>query len=348
MKRHAQALKLKADVTVVSLNIVEGTQLFKKQIDVFEDEAGLETHHIYLETRFRKLLYVLLPIHYFILKKYVLALHQQKKFATLHANIIFPCGIVAYWLSKKMALRFIITEHWTKIDKFFSSSLYASFGKKTYDRAHAVTSVSEQLAGTLRKHTSNKNIVIVPNVIDSHEFYYDANSVKNAQFTFVAVAHWAQHKNPFYFLEALKILVDRGALSNFKVVMIGEGEQIQKIKDKSYNFKIEFKGSLSSPDVSRELNKSHVFLHGSDFETFSVIIAEALMCGLPSVVSPVGIGPEVINASNGFVTDNTVNDWAEKILAVYQKSYNYQEIADQLKGRYDAIRVGALLAKSHG
>jgi glycosyltransferase involved in cell wall biosynthesis len=250
-------------------------------------------------------------------------------------------------LSKKFRTRFIITEHWTKIDKFFSSSLYSFLGKRAFNAAHAITCVSAQLANTVQKHTSNKNIRIVPNVIDAHEFYYNAAITKNAQFTFVAVAHWAQHKNPFYFLDALQILVSDGKLSDFKVVMIGDGEQIQRIKDKGYNFTIEFKGSLTSPEVCTELNKSQVFLHGSDFETFSVIIAEALMCGLPSVVSPVGIGPEVINASNGFVTNNTVKDWSEKIISIYNTSYNYQAISDQLKGKYDAETVGNLFLQSY-
>jgi glycosyltransferase involved in cell wall biosynthesis len=343
VKRHAHAVKLSNPVIVLSLNIVKSEGLYRKTSEVFSDELNVETHQIYLESRFNKLLYVLLPIQYFVLKKYI-DKHLAKKngFTILHSNIIFPCGIIGYFLAKKLNCKHVITEHWTKIDKFFRVSLFRRLGKIAYDKAQAITCVSGQLNNTVKKYTTNKSIYKIPNVIDSKEFYFNPSVKKNSVLTFIAVANWGQHKNPFYFLNALQQLIGEKEMKEFKVVLIGQGPQLDKVKALGYKFQIEYPGVLAADQISAELNKSHIFLHGSDFETFSVIIAEALMCGLPCVVSPVGIAPEVINESNGFVTNNTIEDWKDKILKCYNTSYNNQLISEQLKNKYDLNTVGKL------
>jgi glycosyltransferase involved in cell wall biosynthesis len=220
--------------------------------------------------------------------------------------------------------------------------LFRFIAKKAYQSADAITCVSDQLQQTLKKYISGNNIHIIPNVIDTNEFYYDATIIKPAKLTFIAAAHWDQHKNPFYFLDALELLKTNNEVPDFKMLMAGEGKQLDKIKSKNYSFDIDYKGNLSGALLNETFNKSSIFLHGSDFETFSVVIAEALSCGLPSVVSPVGIAPEVIKVTNGFVTDNTVEDWKNKILACVNTQYNYQQISDAVKNRYSAISVSKM------
>ncbi len=346
VKRHVQSVNIDNNPVVLSLNITKGKAFFKKNKLVFTDENGVETHQITLVSRFYKVLYILLPFHYFLLKNYIKReLLTKHTFEILHSNIIFPCGIVGNRLARKFNLKHVISEHWTKLDKFFTVNAYAFFGKQALHKANAITCVSKQLEGTLKKYTTNSSLVIIPNVIESNEFYFDPSIVKNAVFTFIGVANWAQHKNPFYFLNALNELVIEKKLGPFKLVLIGEGEQLNRIKEKNYLFNIEYKGILSGSEICTELNKSHVFLHGSDFETFSVVMAEALMCGLPCVLSPVGIANDVINDQNGFVTNNTHADWKEKIVKSYQAKYDSKLISDQLKNKFDLKTIASLFNK---
>ncbi|MBL7934124.1 MAG: glycosyltransferase family 4 protein [Bacteroidia bacterium] len=343
VKRHAHAIALQNKVIVLSLHFSKGAGIFSKNVNVSRDEANIETHQIDVKSRFNKILFLLLPLHYLLLKSYIKSqLIPANNISIIHSNIIFPCAIVARRLAKNLKCRFVITEHWTKLDKFFRVSLYSNSGKRTYDKADAITVVSEQLADTVKKYSSSHKIHIVPNIIDTSEFYFDETILKNKQLTFVAAAHWGQFKNPFYFLEALRQLKNENKLNDFKMVMIGDGEQIPKIKDSAYNFEIEYKGQLNAKQLCREFNTSHIFLHGSDFETFSVVIAEALMCGLPSVVSPVGIALEVINHTNGEIAENNITSWKEKIMLCCNKKYDNKLISQQLKGRYDSKAVGEL------
>lgn len=309
------------------------------------DDQNLSTHQITITSRFNKLFYLLLPLHYLILKKYIKQhILTQSNVHIIHSNITFPCGIMGYWLSKAFKCRHVITEHWSKLDKFFKVSLYRSYGRKALDKADAITCVSETLLQTLKRYTSNKNISIVPNVIDSTLFFHDSSIPKNDVFTCIAIAHWAEPKNPFYFLDTLEELMAEGSIRPIHMILVGTGPLIEQIKAKNYHFDIEYKGNLPADLINAELNKSHLFLHGSDFETFSVVIAEALLSGTPVVASPVGIAPEVINPTNGFVTDNTKIDWKQKILAAYGMSFDYRNISLQLKDKYSPSTVARLFA----
>lgn len=348
IKRHAQAIQVENNIQVLAISILKGPGLFKKSIAVYKDESGIQTHHLYLESSFNKLLYVLLPLHYLIAKKYIRkSIQPHFSFKIIHSNVLFPCAIVGYWLSKHFKTKHYISEHWSKIDKFFKRSIYAHSGKKTLESAQGISCVSELLAVTVRPHTGNPHIQIIPNVIDSTRFYYDASIQKNEVFTFIAVAHWTIPKNPFLYTEALKQLVVDKKIENFKLVLIGSGPLLDAIKEKDYPYPIEYKGNMDANDLRLELNKSHVFLHGSDYETFSVVIAEALMCGLPCLLSPVGIAKEVINADNGFVTDTTLKDWTEKLLIMRSATYYYHTISKSLGNRYDLQSVATAFSKMY-
>jgi glycosyltransferase involved in cell wall biosynthesis len=346
VKKHAQSISLKNNIVVLSFHIVKSSSFFCKKIEIIYDENKIETHQIYLESMFNKILYVILPIHYFIIKKYIkLNILPKYKIEIIHSNILFPCAIVGNWLANYFNCRHVITEHWSKLNLFFKKNIYKFFGTKTLNNAHAITCVSKILQKTVKEYTNNQNIYLVPNVIDQSEFYFDNTIQKNQTFTFIAAANWTLPKNPFYFLEALDHLKIDGKIMDFNLYLIGNGLQLEDIKKRNYNFKIIYTGIIDSNELRVYLNKSDMFLHGSDYETFSTIIAEALMCGIPCVVSPVGIAKEVVNSENGFITDNTPEDWYKKILLCYKQTYNQKVISEQLKDKYDLKTVGILFNK---
>jgi glycosyltransferase involved in cell wall biosynthesis len=347
VKRHAQAIAMENKIVVLCFIISKGSFFFKKATIVFFDENKIETHQINIDSIFNKLFYLLLPIHYLIIRLYVKKNFKNKTFDIVHSNVIFPCGIIGYWLSKKMRLNHVVTEHWTKIDKFFKVSAFRFVAKKALNSAHKLTFVSRQLLKTVQHYTSNQRTTIIPNVIDAKEFYFDTQITKNETLTFIAAAHWAQFKNPFYFLDALQTIHYQNLLPKFKIVLAGNGEQLQRVKANNYSFDIEFVGDLSPLALKNELNKSHIFLHGTDFETFSVIIAEALMCGLPCVVSPYGIALEAIHPDNGFVTNNTIKDWTDKIIQCYHSNYDNKLISETLKNKYAIEAVAKLFSYAY-
>ena len=342
VKKHAQCISLENDIVVLSFHVIDGPSLFKKSAEVIVDEHGIETHQVYVESKLYKILYNLLPLHYLILKTYISKIiYPNYKFDIIHSNILFPCAITGHRLSAHFKSKHVITEHWSKLDQFFSKNLYKHSGKKAYDNADAITCVSGILKSTVQSYSNNKSVVIVPNVIDETEFYYDPQAGAQKHYTFVAAANWTSPKNPFLFLDALERLHREGKIPDLSLCLIGNGRQLEAVKQKRYSYPITYTGILNAEQLRKHLNSSHRFVHGSDYETFSTIIVEALLCGLPSIVSPVGIAPEVIRESNGYITDNTPEDWYQKINACYHGSYNPKAISEQLIGKYDLQTVGS-------
>jgi len=341
VKRHAAAIATVFETEILAVHIVSSNTFFKKEYLIETNEQGIKTHHFYLQSKFYKLLYVLLPLQYLLIKKLIdKEIKPNFKFQVIHSNVIFPCGIVGYRLSKHYQCKHIITEHWSKIDKFFKVSLYQWMGKKALKTADAITCVSQNLKKTVDKYHQNKMCFVVPNVIDSSHFYVNSHLQKFPVYTFTAVAHWHAPKNPFYFLNALQELVNEKSIPAFKVILIGTGNLLDEVAQKNYAFTIETPGNLNPEQLSQHLNQCHAFLHGSDFETFSVVIIEALLCGIPCVVSPVGVANEVITSANGFIAANQVNDWKEKIKQLLLTKYDHENISKSIGNKYSLMSVG--------
>ena len=340
VKRHAKAIASVCAIEVLAVHIIKDSRLLKTNYEV-KDEEGLKTHHFYIQSRIYKLFYVLLPLQYWWIKRLInKKIKPDFNFNLIHSNVLFPCGIVGYQLAKYFHCKHAISEHWSKLDKFFKVSFYRQQGTNALNLSNALTCVSQQLSNTLNQYHQNKNSFVIPNVIDSSNFYVDQRIQKNKTITFTAVAHWHAPKNPFYFLEALKQLHELKKLGDFKLILIGTGQLLEEIKQHAYPFEIEMPGNLNTNDLRTHLNKCHYFLHGSDYETFSVVIVEALLCGLPSIVSPVGIASEVINEKNGLIALNEVNDWKDKIETMLKNKYDAQEISNGIGNKYSSNQVG--------
>ena len=315
VKRHAEAISEVSDLILLHIDICKVTKLIQIGSNYHIDEYGFKTYVLSIGSRFPKLLYVALPLHYWIIKRFFVHHLKHEKFTHVHSNVIYPCGIIGYKLSTWLKTPHIITEHWTKIDKFFRISLYKYLGKKAYNTASCITAVSPMLSETIKRYT-NTTIEIVPNVIDSQEFRIIPNLNKSETFTFIGVANWSQHKRPFYFLDALEKLKRENQIGPFRVILAGTGDQLKKIQSRNYSFPIDYIGVITGEELVNYFNTSHCFVHGSDYETFSVVIAEALQCGLPVVASPVGIANTVINESNGLISKSE-REWEINLKKVY-------------------------------
>ena len=183
-----------------------------------------------------------------------------------------------------------------------------------------------------------EKVEIIPNIIDSSEFQFK-NKVKINTIQFCAIAQWNSPKNPFYFLDALEQLSND---LDFEINLIGEGKQIEEIKNKKYNFKINYLGLLKSDQINSILQSTDYFLHGSDYETFSVVIVEALATGTPVLTSNIGIAESIISIENGFICENNSLDWKNNILKAIELDYYHSKIADSIKGKFDKLTISKL------
>ena len=118
------------------------------------------------------------------------------------------------------------------------------------------------------------------------------------------------------FLQALKIVMDK--LPEVRAVVVGEGVLLNNLQQLAVDLGIDNNVNLLGyqDDLISWLQKSKIFVLTSDSEGLSLSMMEAMMCGLPAVVSNVGdLGDLVEDGINGYLVPRRSPElFAERII----------------------------------
>jgi glycosyltransferase involved in cell wall biosynthesis len=128
----------------------------------------------------------------------------------------------------------------------------------------------------------------------------------------VSVSRLIWSKGHEYALLAVRRLMDLGVPVHYELVGAeprpdtGEASDLPRIlhtiEDLGLGGHVHLAGGLDSDGVRAALRRSHVFLHASVSDGLPTVIAEAMACGLPAVVSDVGGVRELVrDGVEGFV-----------------------------------------------
>jgi glycosyltransferase involved in cell wall biosynthesis len=124
-------------------------------------------------------------------------------------------------------------------------------------------------------------------------------------------------KGVIYFEKALvelEIILQKKQMNNIEIRIVGGGESKLKI---SSSFKVNYLGKLPMAKLIDEYSKADVFVCSSIEDNGPMMINEALMCGSPVVCFDVGIGPDLVNNSTGYLAQNfSYKDLAKGIYKV--------------------------------
>ncbi len=275
---------------------------------------------------------------------------HQENCDLVNFHIAYPNAINIGELKKKFTdLKFVITEHWTAYHHNFNLAENSAGKKRMAAMFHhniPVITVSNALAEDIQRfsNTTNYKSYIVPNIIRTDLFKYIAKD-ENVLFTFASINNWNTMKNPEILIQAFHQLT----LKNDKVRLVlgGDGFLLPKMKEMVNNLnisdKVDFKGRISKEEVAKTLQASKAYVQCSNYETFSVITAEALATGTPVITTKIGGILDFVNDSNGILVEGmVVSDWTsalEEMIDNY-KTFNFQEISATTQNRFNISAVG--------
>lgn len=245
----------------------------------------------------------------------------------IHAHNLLYAGIMAKHISGSSGIPFVVTEH---------SSLH---GRSMLDRrvrplvcnaaqaARSLTCVSHSLRQDLQ-NSLGLDSEVLPNVVDPLFFEHPIKNIVRTAYTFINVASLDVNKNQTIILQAFAFCF-KGM--NVRLVLIGDGplrSQLQRLaKRLDITSQVEFMGQLPRSAVRDEMTKADCFILSSNYETFGVVLIEALASGLPLIATRCGGSQDIVNSSNGILVNaSRVDQLGQAMRYMHSNSHTYDRL----------------------
>ena len=277
-----------------------------------------------------------------------LLLFKARRYDIINVHIGYPLLTYFHLIRKWVGKPVVITEHWSAYHFNFGVEKKLPRIQRIFRNAVPVITVSNSLLRDIQNFTG-ENIArhcVIPNAIDTGTFYFDQTS-PHASSVFFMLGQWRSPKRPALIIQAFRTFIQKKQYAHFRLRIGGAGPQRKEIQalvsSLDLDANVSILGDLSPTSVASEMNKSAAFLHCSDYETFSVVCAEAICCGTPVVASAVGGIPEFIHNENGILVEtNTVAGWRAALENFKPSAFRREEISRAAAGRFGLRNVGKL------
>lgn len=245
----------------------------------------------------------------------------------LHVHSLVIMGKLALYISKKYKIPYIITEH---------SSLFASkmISEKNILELRDVVinsnknlAVSNEFRNLLNKTFNVNSWHYLPNIVNNSFFNSNFEKTSSSKdFQFINICVLDKNKRVDILIKAFCVAFKDNKRVKLKIG--GDGPEknylIKLVYKERLEDQITFLGSLSRNQVKNEIANSDAFVLSSEYETFGVVIIEALALGKPVVATKCG-GPEsIITPEVGYlVSKNSISALAEGMVKLYKNRDKY-------------------------
>lgn len=273
----------------------------------FHWDSNSSNHKSYILT-LPFLVWSINEILYYLILSYVLLIKERNsKFDVINFHIAYP--ILRYFDKLKVLKRIpvVITEHWSAYHYHFNlkGSKKLKPIQKIFHHKIPVITVSKSLGEDIKEFAGiDFQNYTLPNIVDSSTFFPGGKMSDSNKPYFIMVSQWKAPKKP---LEAIKAFLEFSKnYVEVSLIIIGYGEQLPAMKMAANDKKsIQFLGPKKSNEIAEYMRNAIALIHPSEYETFSVVCAEALACGCPVIASKVGGIPEFVNDENGILLNET-------------------------------------------
>jgi glycosyltransferase involved in cell wall biosynthesis len=345
IKEHAKAASLYNDVVVLYSEGIDRSVKRVYEIDDFAED-GLRT----LRLRYRKS-----PIPkttYFIylwgmfgaLRKLV---REGWRPDVIHAHV-YSAGVPAVLLGKRYGIPVVISEHFSGFPRGLVRGLERLRAKFAFEQASLVCPVSENLKKHIESYGIRTRFQVVPNVVDMSLFSPGCNpdkDIASREKHILFVGLLTPIKEVPYLLEALTRIKEKR--NDFILDVVGDGPNRTEYEELTnvlgLTKVVRFHGLKTKREVAEFMKRCDFFVLPSLFETFGVVLIEALACGKPVIATDIGGPNEIVTEGLGkLVPLGDVGALAQAIdfMLDHYHEYDPKRIAEYVQARYSYEAVG--------
>ena len=146
-------------------------------------------------------------------------------------------------------------------------------------------------------------------------------------------------------IKAFDVLIDAFSLfinedENAKLIIAGGDDGVgdnlkQQIIDLKLQDSVFLIGAVDFEDKKTLLNNCDYFTLASEFESFGIVVAEALACGKPIVLSNKTPWKDLEKNKCGILVDNEKNSFSNAFSKVIKEKYDSKAIKNYIQSNYD-------------
>ncbi|MDC7226540.1 MAG: glycosyltransferase [Spirochaetales bacterium] len=270
------------------------------------------------------------PVYFFRVFKFVKEIIKCYENIIIHGHVIFPAGIFSTFLGTFYKIPVVVTEHSSKLLSR-QNLLRRQFVKYVCKRARKVIAVGHELAERINILSNSENVVVVPNLIDIDRFTIEKNEMESSKFNLMFIGNLIKTKGICELLEAIKQLVQTQKKTYICLTIVGKGplESYLKsfIQENELSKNIKYLGPQDNEKVAAVLRNQDCYIHPSYKETFSVVLIEALACGVPIIVTNCGEPVHFVSKETGILIDKPEPKMIESaILKMIENMKSYDPV----------------------
>ncbi len=355
VREHVKATALYNDVVVLYNEGVDRT--IKNGCCRIEDniEEGIRTIRLYYKkSPFPKTTYIVYLWSMFY--GYRMLVDQGFKPDVIHAHI-YSAGVPAVLIGKRYGIPVVVTEGYSGFPRKLVRGFEKFKAKLAFKLADVVCPVSEYL----RKHIEHSygiraRFKVIPNTVNTSLFTPSIRTVqKKDKKHMLVVALLSDVKGIPYLLKALsKLIIER---DDFVLDIVGDGPKRREYEDLTRMLGISevvnFHGLKSKSEVAEFMKRCDFLVVSSLFETFAVVLIEAMACGRPIVTTDCGGPSEIVTPMIGikvppgnsealadainYMLDHYSEYSANTIAKYVQECYSYQAVGSKFNSLYISL-----------
>ena len=241
--------------------------------------------------------------------------------------------------------RFVVTPHYhgrgSTMTRDSLIRLYKPIGKKIFQEADMVIAVSNYEKALLAKDfkIADDKIAVIPNGIDLAEFK-DLEKVRKKHKTILYVGRLEDYKGVQYVIHTLPLL-DAG----FRLEIVGNGPYREHLiglsRELGLEDRIDFYQDLPREELLHKYAMADLLVLLSKYESFSIVVAEALASRTPCIVADTSALTEWVDNKNCFGVDYPVNiaQLAESIYEVIGREVGEVKLWDWDEVVEETVRI---------
>jgi len=218
-----------------------------------------------------------------------LGLARQRRYDLNHTHFIFPDGVIAWMLQRRIGLPYVITAHGSDVPGYnphrlrWAHRVLAPAWRAVVRNAAHVICPSQTIRSLVLRQQAGSQLSVIPNGIDPDRFQPSTDGTR-----ILAVSKMFERKGIQYLIRALE-----GLPLEHEVQIVGDGPYLPTLQALAGHtgVPIRFWKWLDNGSAEfRELyEQSGIFVMPSESENFPIVLLEAMAAGL-AIITTQGTG----------------------------------------------------------